>query len=98
MSTRLFNSPLGFLRVVGFLEGISFLFLIGVAIPLKYIAGLPQAVRILGMAHGLLFVLYVGLVAVISFQLKWPFRKTFLTIVVSLLPFGTFWADKNLFR
>ena len=52
-----FKSPLNRLRVVAFWEGVSFLVLLGVAMPLKYLAGWPLAVRVVGMAHGILFIL-----------------------------------------
>jgi integral membrane protein len=57
MISTLIKSALGRLRIVAFLEGVSYLVLLGIAMPLKYIAGIPQAVRVVGMAHGVLFVL-----------------------------------------
>ena len=56
------STPIGRLRLVGILEGISFLVLLGIAMPLKYLAGQPEAVKVVGWAHGALFVLYVGAV------------------------------------
>ncbi len=94
----LLSSTLGRLRIVGFLEGLSFLVLLGIAMPLKYMAGLPEAVRIVGMAHGLLFVLYVLLVIMATIELSWSFKKAVLAFLASLVPFGTFYADKKLFR
>ncbi|UOQ69493.1 DUF3817 domain-containing protein [Hymenobacter volaticus] len=98
MQLPLLGSLLGRLRIVGFLEGLSFLLLLGVAMPLKYFVGVPQVVRILGMAHGLLFVVYVVLVIQASLKFNWSLQKGFGALVVALLPFGPFWADKNLFR
>jgi integral membrane protein len=86
------------LRVIGFLEGVSFLVLLGIAMPLKYLMGRPEAVRGVGMAHGLLFVLYVLLVIQATIEYSWPFRKALLALVVSVLPFGTFWAEKRLYH
>ncbi|WP_045689790.1 DUF3817 domain-containing protein [Hymenobacter sp. AT01-02] len=94
----LLRTTLGRLRAVGFLEGISFLVLLGIAMPLKYLAGEPAAVRIVGMAHGVLFVLYLLLVLQASLEHSWSWRKALLALVVSVVPFGTFWADKKLFR
>lgn len=74
------------------------LLLLGVAMPLKYFVGVPQVVRILGMAHGLLFVVYVVLVIHASLKFNWSIQKGFGALALALLPFGTFWADKNLFR
>lgn len=98
MLIRLLSSTLGRLRLIGFLEGLSFLVLLGIAMPLKYLAGQPLAVRHVGMAHGLLFVLYVLLLISATIQYGWSARKAVLGFVASLVPFGTFWADKRLFR
>lgn len=98
MLLSLLSTSLGRLRVVGFLEGISFLVLLGIAMPLKYLAGQPEAVRLVGMAHGVLFVLYVLLVIQAGIGHSWSWRKMLLALVVSVVPFGTFWADKKLFR
>jgi integral membrane protein len=98
MLLDLLKTPLGRLRLVGFLEGLSFLVLLGIAMPLKYLAGEPAAVRLVGMAHGLLFVLYVLLLIQNALELRWSFGKTLLGFVASLLPFGTFYADKKLFQ
>ncbi|SHJ15074.1 integral membrane protein [Hymenobacter daecheongensis DSM 21074] len=98
MLATLLRTSLGRLRAVGFLEGVSFLVLLGIAMPLKYAAGLPEAVRVVGMAHGVLFVLYVLLVVQVSLELGWSWRKALLALVVSVVPFGTFWAEKKLFQ
>jgi integral membrane protein len=92
------RTSLGRLRVVGFLEGISFLVLLGIAMPLKYLAGQPEAVRIVGMAHGVLFVAYVLLVLQVSIERSWSWKKALLALAVSVVPFGTFWAEKKLFQ
>ena len=91
-------TPLKSLRIIGFLEGISYLLLLGIAMPLKYGADMPQFIYPIGMAHGVLFVLYVLLVLINWYKLKWKFSKAFFAGVASLLPFGTFVADKKLFR
>jgi integral membrane protein len=98
MLSSLLRTSLGRLRAVGFLEGISFLLLLGIAMPLKYLAHEPAAVRIVGMAHGVLFVLYVLLVLQVSLEHSWSWRKALLALVVSVVPFGTFWAEKRLFK
>jgi integral membrane protein len=96
--TELLKTSLGRLRIVGFLEGVSYLLLLGIAMPLKYLAGQPEAVRITGMAHGVLFVLYVLLVVKVAWELGWSWKKTFLALIASLVPLGTFYADKKWFR
>ncbi|GAA3939218.1 DUF3817 domain-containing protein [Hymenobacter algoricola] len=98
MLASLLLTSLGRLRVVGFLEGVSFLVLLGIAMPLKYLAGQPDAVRVVGMVHGVLFVLYVLLVVQVSVALGWSWRKALLALVVSVVPFGTFWAERRLFK
>lgn len=92
------TTNLGLLRIIGFLEGISYLFLVGIAMPLKWIWDMPQVVYPTGMAHGLLFILYVFFVLLVSYQLKWSLKKCALALLASLIPFGTFAADKYLFR
>ncbi|MBF9237047.1 DUF3817 domain-containing protein [Hymenobacter sp. BT683] len=95
---HLFLTSLGRLRLIGFLEGVSLLVLLGIAMPLKYLAGQPTAVRYVGMAHGVLFVLYVLLVVQVAIQYRWSLGKTALALVASVFPFGTFWADRRLFH
>jgi integral membrane protein len=94
----LLTTPVGRLRVVAFLEGCSFLLLLGVAMPLKYLAGQPAAVRQVGMAHGILFVLYVLLLLQNALENRWSPRKVLLALLASLIPLGTFYADRHLFR
>jgi integral membrane protein len=96
--TELFKTHIGRLRIIGFAEGMSYLILLGIAMPLKYLYQLPQTVRITGMIHGLLFVLYVLYVMIVAVAYRWTFRKALLAFLASLVPFGTFWADVRLFR
>jgi integral membrane protein len=79
--------------LLGAVEGVSFLVLLGIAMPLKYLAGLPQAVRVVGMAHGLLFVLYVGAAVHAAFTLRWPLSRTLLLLGAAVLPGGPFLVD-----
>jgi integral membrane protein len=94
----LFQTALGRLRVIGFLEGLSFVVLLGIAMPLKYFAGEPQAVRVVGMAHGVLFLLYVLAVFQAAVEYGWKFKLIALLLVASLLPCGPFVADARLLR
>lgn len=89
---------LGTLRVVGVLEGISYLLLLGICMPLKYIFDMPEFTRPVGMAHGVLFVGYCILVLIVGYQKKWSLSNIFWALIASLLPFGTFVADKKIFR
>lgn len=94
----LLKTTLGRLRLLAFVEGISFLLLLGVGMPLKYAYAMPGPNRVIGMAHGLLFVLYVFYVIQAKIEYRWTFQKTALALLASILPFGTFWADVKLFR
>ncbi len=94
----LYKSTLGRLRIVGFVEGLSYLVLLFIAMPIKYIGGIQEPVRMTGMAHGLLFVLYVLLVIQSTIQYNWTIKKAFIAFLASIIPFGTFYADMKLFR
>ena len=97
MVKNLLKTPIGRLRIVAFLEGCSYL-LLGFTMVLKYKFGMPQPNYVVGLAHGILFVLYVVLVLQVSFIHRWNLLKMFWAFVASLIPFGTFYADKALFR
>ena len=97
MINNLIKTALGRLRVVAFLEGCSYL-LLGLTMILKYKFSMPQPNYVVGLAHGILFVLYVGLLVQVAFLLKWSLLKMFWAFLASLIPFGTFYADKVLFR
>ncbi len=90
------NNPIGRLRAIGTLEGISFFVLLGIAMPLKYFAGIPEAVKIVGWAHGLLFVLYMLALAIVFFKYRWPFLKGLKGFLVAFIPGGPFWFDATL--
>lgn len=92
------TTPLGRLRLIGWLEGISFVLLLGVAMPLKYFAGEPGAVRVVGMAHGVLFLLYLLAAWHAHLEYRWPLKRTALLALASLLPFGPFVADRRILR
>ncbi|HYW12876.1 MAG TPA: DUF3817 domain-containing protein [Longimicrobium sp.] len=92
------SNPLTRLRLIGMLEGASFLVLLGIAMPLKYLAGQPQMVRIVGSAHGLLFVLFVAVVLEVSVRMRWPLRRVVAALVASVVPFGPFVFDAHLRR
>tara|TARA_R110001592_G_scaffold6720_5_gene36136 strand:+ start:7393 stop:7671 length:279 start_codon:yes stop_codon:yes gene_type:complete len=86
------------LRITALLEGLSFLILLGIAMPLKYMFNKPEMVQIVGMAHGVLFIAYIVLVIIVRELLKWNFKQTFIALIASVLPFGTFYADKKIFK
>ena len=83
-------------RRVAFAEGISYLLLLFIAMPLKYWAGMPLAVKYTGWAHGLLFVMY-GVFLLMAWQeRKWKFSKAVVLFLASLIPFASFIVDKKL--
>lgn len=87
---------MGRLRALGMLEAVSFLILLGVAMPLKYLAGLPLAVKIAGLLHGLLFLAFCMVLLETQQAQKWPMRWTSVVLIAALLPFGPFVIDRRL--
>jgi integral membrane protein len=85
-------------KMVAILEGVSFLGLLGIAMPLKYIFGLPATTQVLGMAHGILFIAYVLMVFLIRKQLDWNLKTTALALTAAVLPFGPFVVDRKLLQ
>lgn len=85
-------------KTIAILEGISFLVLLGIAMPLKYVYGHQEATQAVGMAHGLLFIAYVLMVVLIRKQLNWNYKTTFLALAASVLPFGPFVVDRKLLK
>ncbi len=95
---NLFNTTIGKLRLIGFAEGVSYLILLFIAMPLKYLWGQPEMVRICGSIHGFLFVLYVMYVWLCKTEYRWDTRKATILLVISMVPFGNFYADKHHLR
>ncbi|HXH98993.1 MAG TPA: DUF3817 domain-containing protein [Sphingobacteriaceae bacterium] len=93
----LLTTPLGRFRLVAFLEGCSFLIL-GITMLLKYKYSMPKPNYVVGMTHGVLFIAYVILLLQVAYIHKWPVLKVVLSFLASLIPFGTFYADRKLFR
>lgn len=86
----LFNS----FKVIALLEGISYILLLFVAVPIKYLANDPQYVKLLGMPHGLLFIAYIILAVLLAPKLKWDGKTLLIVLVASIIPFGTFYIDR----
>lgn len=82
-------------RWVGRLEGASFLILLLIAMPLKYIFGHPEAVRFVGMAHGGLFLVYIFTANYVAMNLNWSKKLWFLSYLAAVLPLGTFIFEKR---
>jgi len=92
------DSLLSSFRKVAFAEGISFLVLLGIAMPLKYFAGMPLAVRLVGSVHGMLFIAYVVLVGRLLKRGSWTVGFAAWAMFLSVVPFGTFMLERQLSR
>jgi len=90
------NTPIGRLRAVGLTEGVSFLALLGIAMPLKYLAGLPAAVTVVGWLHGILFMGFLVVLMQAKEAMGWNLRRTSTVLLAALLPFGPFVIDGRL--
>lgn len=84
------------LRIVGFLEGISFLLLLFVAMPMKYMFDNASMIPTMGMAHGVLFLLFLVVLLVACHVKKWPLTIFLMGLAASVLPFGPFVFDAKL--
>lgn len=82
-------------RVIAFLEGISYLLLLGVGMPLKYLYENESWVKGLGMPHGILFTAYIILAFLIKDTQKWNHKDFTIVCLASIIPFGTFWVDRK---
>ncbi len=85
-------------RVLGYLEGISLILLVFIAVPLKYVYGLPEYTKHLGQWHGVLFLLYVFASILLKSKLKLNNKALFLALVLSCVPFGTIYFDYKYLR
>ncbi len=88
-------SIINIFRVVAFLEGVSYILLLGIAVPIKYAFDDPTFVKLLGMPHGLLFIAYIILALVVGSKLKWNNKTLVHVLLASILPFGTFFIDNK---
>ncbi len=86
------------LRIIGLIEGTSFLVLLLIAMPLKRIWGYPEAVTIMGAAHGGLFLLYLSLGFFVGVTHKWPINRIATMVIAATIPLGTFVFDGSLRR
>ncbi len=89
-------NPIRNLRVIGNIEGVSYLALLGIAMPLKYFGGMPKAVTIAGSFHGLFFVLFCAALLIVWRKKNWDYEQVALAFLASIIPFGTFYLDKKL--
>lgn len=95
--TRFLTDNVRQLRLIGLLEGVSLLLLIGVAVPMKHIYGNPVLVRTLGPIHGLLFLLFVIKTLSVGVEQRWKFSETTWKVLLAcVVPFGTFYIDSRI--
>lgn len=86
------------LRIIGILEGVSYLVLLCIAMPMKYMYGMPEVVKFTGWAHGILFILYIPAVFAARKPMNWNLYWTAIALAASLVPFGTFVLDRYLVK
>ena len=92
----MWRTPIGRLRLVGWVEGLSFVALVFFAMPLKYVWGEPGAVRVVGMAHGVLWVGFCLVLLDTTIRERWGWRRALVPFVAALLPLGPFLIDGRL--
>lgn len=88
-------STLNIFRIIAFLEGVSYILLLFIATPIKYLLEEPKFVKILGMPHGLLFIAYVTFALLLRGEHKWNTKDFSNILLASIVPFGTFYIDKK---
>jgi integral membrane protein len=94
----LLSTAVGRLRVVSAIEGLSYVLLMGVAMPLKYMAGIPEVVRVVGMAHGVLFVAFVVALQAATISARWSPLRAAWVLFLSLIPLGALRIEHELRR
>lgn len=93
---EMLKSRLGRFRLIGLLEGGSLVLLLFIAMPLKYWAGLPEVVSVVGMLHGGLFTVYCLAILYTTFAVRWPLYYSVIAFIVAFIPFGNFVLDSRL--
>lgn len=85
-------------RIIALLEGLSYILLLFVAVPIKYSLGDPTYVKLLGMPHGILFVAYIGFAFYFKQDKYWNMKAFAIILIASVVPFGAFYVDKKYLR
>lgn len=98
MVKKLVKTPIGRFRIIAFLEGLSFILILFVTMPLKYQFDMPKPNLIVGMIHGVLFMIYLYVAFRLKFSMDWNTRLTVKALMASIIPFGTFYMDWKEFR
>ena len=90
------NQAVSFLRKIAWWEAVSYLVLLFIAMPLKYMAGIPVAVKVAGSIHGILFIVFGMAWLRVLITCGWPLGRAALVFVASLLPFAPFMLDARM--
>jgi integral membrane protein len=90
------NTPLNRLRLMGMIEGLSFLALLFIAMPLKYIYGDPSWVKMVGQVHGMLWIGFCFVLWDTKSKLNWTLKQAMVPFIAAVLPFGPFLIDRKL--
>lgn len=86
---------LTFFRIIALFEGISYILLLFIATPIKYFMNDESYVKVLGMPHGLLFIVYLVLAFLLKSQMNWDTKTFNIVLISSVIPFGTFYVEKK---
>ncbi|TDH26154.1 DUF3817 domain-containing protein [Segetibacter sp. 3557_3] len=96
---QLLKTKIGRLRIIGFLEGLSLLILVFIAVPMKYLFHNPGSSKFVGPIHGAIFLLFLLNTLSVSIEHNWKFRSTTWKILLAcFIPFGTFYIDRKILR
>jgi integral membrane protein len=98
MIIELLKTQIGRFRILAFMEGVSFILILFVTMPLKYLYDIPTPNLVVGMVHGVLFMLYVLAVIQLRMAQHWRSILTIKALVASVVPFGTFYMDRKVLR
>jgi integral membrane protein len=82
-------------RIIAFLEGVSYILLLFIATPIKYLLEEPKYVKLLGMPHGMLFIGYIALAFMLKKDFNWNSKQFGTVLLASIIPFGTFYIDRK---
>ncbi len=96
---NLFKTKIGRLRIIGFLESISLIVLVFIALPIKYYFGNPKPTAFFGLIHGVLLFMFIINTLSVGVEQNWKFKRvTYKMILISFIPFGVFFIDKFFLR
>ena len=82
-------------RIIAFAEGVSYLLLLFIAVPIKYVLANDLFVKILGLPHGVFFIIYILLAIRFALKKNTSIKDSIIILIASLIPFGTFYVDNK---